>query len=307
MKIIFAGTPDIAAPALETLLHSSHDVVAVYTQPDRPAGRGKKLTPSPVKTLALQHNIPVEQPENFKTEEARKKLAFYQADVMVVIAYGLLLPTTVLTIPKYGCINIHVSLLPRWRGAAPVQHAILAGDKASGVTIMQMDKGLDTGKILAQTSCSIHETDTSESLFIRLSDMAQPLLLSVLTQIETHSLQPIEQHNHHATYAHKIEKNHAKIDWHETSEIIDRKVRAYYPAPIAFFDHHGELIRVWAGHIQPDNGNKSPGEIIDITKQGVIIKTGDGAFCITRLQFPGKNPLSGADLCNASKSKFRLS
>lgn len=305
MRILFAGTPQVATPALETLLHSSHDVVAVYTQPDRPAGRGKKLMPSPVKALALQHHIPIEQPDNFKSEEAREKLKSYQADVMVVMAYGLLLPTSVLTTPQYGCINIHVSLLPRWRGAAPIQQAILAGDKETGVTIMQMDKGLDTGAILAQQACAINGSDTSERLFVQLNEIAQPLLLNVLTQIETHSLQPLIQDHALATYAHKIEKQHAKIDWHETSDIIDRKVRAYYPAPIAFFEYRDELIRILSGHIQQNNSNKVPGEILDINKQGIIIKTMDSAFYITRLQFSGKNPISGHEILNAWKNKFK--
>lgn len=306
MKVIFAGTPEIATVPLHALLKSHHQVIAVYTQPDRPAGRGKKLMPSPVKTLALQHNIIVEQPENFKSEEAREKLKSYQADVMVVMAYGLLLPTSILEAPKHGCINIHVSLLPRWRGAAPVQHAILAGDIETGVTIMQMDKGLDTGAILHQQSCLITEKDTSESVYAKLAEIAPPLLLKILEEIEKNNTNPIIQNNELATYAHKIEKQNAKINWHETSEMIDRKVRAYYPAPIAFFEWKNELVRIWAGYPIALVSNILPGNVIEFNKQGVTIKTNNGAYCITRLQFPGKNPLSAHEIFNAYKEKFHV-
>ena len=304
MKVIFAGTPEIATIPLQALLDSHHQVMAVYTQPDRPAGRGKKLMPSPVKTLALEHNIIVEQPENFKTEEAREKLKSYQADIMVVMAYGLILPVAILEAPKQGCINIHVSLLPRWRGAAPVQHAILAGDKETGVTIMQMDKGLDTGAILHQQSCVINEKDTSESVYVRLAEISTGLLLQTLIDIEQNNLKTIEQNKQLATYAHKIEKHDAKIDWTESSEMIDRKVRAYYPAPIAFFEWKNELVRIWQGFPVQVFGKQLPGEVIEMNKQGVIIKTSDGAYCITRLQFPGKNPLSAHEMFNAYKEKF---
>ncbi|MES2204825.1 MAG: methionyl-tRNA formyltransferase [Pseudomonadota bacterium] len=306
MKVIFAGTPDIATVPLQALLTSKHEVVAVYTQPDRPAGRGKKLMPSPVKTLALEKNIIVEQPENFKVEEARDKLKSYQADVMVVMAYGLILPTSILTAPKHGCINIHVSLLPRWRGAAPVQQAILAGDSETGVTIMQMDKGLDTGEILHQQSCVISEKDTSESVYAKLAEIASPLLLQTLNDIENNQLKPVVQNNDLATYAHKIEKQDAKIDWHETSETIDRKVRAYYPVPIAFFEWKNELVRIFSGYPLKNNDEKLPGNVIDFNKTGLTIKTQDSAYCITRLQFPGKNPLSAHEMFNAYKEKFHV-
>jgi methionyl-tRNA formyltransferase len=306
MKIIFAGTPEIATVPLDALLKSHHQIVAVYTQPDRPAGRGKKLMPSPVKNLALQHHSIIEQPENFKSAEVREKLKSYQADVMVVMAYGLLLPMSILEAPKYGCINIHVSLLPRWRGAAPVQHAILAGDTETGVTIMQMDKGLDTGVILHQQSCLMHEKDTSESIYANLAEIASPLLLKTLEDIEKNHLKPVAQNNDLATYAHKIEKQDAKINWHETSEVIDRQVRAYYPAPIAFFEWKNELVRLWQGHPVKNSCDALPGSVIEFNKQGVTIKTSDGAYCITRLQFPGKNPLSTYEIFNAYKDKFNV-
>lgn len=304
MNIIFAGTPEIATLPLRALIHSHHQVVAVYTQPDRPAGRGKKLMPSPVKTLALQHSIIVEQPENFKSKEAREKLSSYHADIMIVMAYGLLLPTPILETPPYGCINIHVSLLPRWRGAAPVQHAILAGDTETGVTIMQMDKGLDTGTILHQQSCVIHEKDTSDSVYARLAEIASPLLLKTLEDIEKNNLMPVIQNNALATYASKIEKQDAKIDWHEPSDVIDRKVRAYYPVPIAFFEWNNDAVRIWEGYPIKNTSNTLPGNVIECNKQGITFKTRDGAYCITRLQFPGKNPLKAHDMFNAYKEKF---
>jgi len=306
MKIIFAGTPEIATAPLQALLNSHHHVVAVYTQPDRPAGRGKKLMPSAVKTLALQHTLPVEQPENFKTEEARAQLKSYQADIMVVMAYGLILPTSILEAPKNGCINIHVSLLPRWRGAAPVQHAILAGDFETGVTIMQMDKGLDTGAIVHQHSCLIGEKDTSENIYEKLAEISKSLLLKTLEDIEKKNVKLMPQNNELATYAHKIEKQDANIHWHESSEMIDRKVRAYYPSPIAFFEWQNEFVRIWQGHPVKNSSDKAPGSVIEFNKQGVTLKTSDGAYCITRLQFPGKNPLSAHEIFNAYKEKFHV-
>lgn len=304
MRIIFAGTPDIATIPLQALLDSQHQIVAVYTQPDRPAGRGKKLLPSAVKALALQHHLPIEQPESFKLEETREQLKSYQADIMVVIAYGLLLPVSVLETPKFGCINIHVSLLPRWRGAAPVQHAILAGDTETGVTIMQMDKGLDTGAILNQQHCEITAIDTSQTIYDRLEKISCELLLKTLSDIEKGTVNLVAQNNLYATYAHKIEKQHAKIAWTETSEIIDKKVRAYFPAPVAFFEWKSDLVRIWQGYPVKSASEKLPGSVIEFNKQGVTIKTSDGAYCITRLQFPGKNPLSAHEMFNAYKSKF---
>lgn len=306
MKIIFAGTPEIATAPLHALLNSHHHVVAVYTQPDRPAGRGKKLMPSAVKTLALQHAIPVEQPENFKTEEARAQLKSYQADIMIVMAYGLILPASILEAPKNGCINIHVSLLPRWRGAAPVQHAILAGDVETGVTIMQMDKGLDTGAIVHQHSCLIGEKDTSENIYEKLAEISKSLLLKTLEDIEKRNVKLIPQNHALATYAHKIEKQDANIHWYESSEMIDRKVRAYYPSPIAFFEWQNEFVRIWQGHPVKNSSDKAPGSVIEFNKQGLTLKTGDGAYCITRLQFPGKNPLSTHEIFNAYKEKFHV-
>ncbi|MCD8525081.1 MAG: methionyl-tRNA formyltransferase [Gammaproteobacteria bacterium] len=303
MKIIFAGTPDIAIAPLEALLASRHTVIAVYTQPDRPAGRGKKLTASPVKEYALRHGLTIEQPENFKTQEALDRLHDYHADIMVVMAYGLLLPSTVLTTPRHGCINIHVSLLPRWRGAAPVHHAILAGDENTGVTIMQMDKGLDTGPLFAQESCAIDSNDTSEMLYSKLALIGPPLLLKVLNRIDEGNITPQPQNTEFATYAHKIQKSDARIDWNETTVSIDRKVRAYYPAPIAFFEWQGQLLRIWAGHpVTLARPHHTCGEVLNVSKNGITFATSDGAYCITCLQFPHKKPLSGHELANAWKN-----
>lgn len=304
MRVIFAGTPEVAVPALHALLHSAHTVVAVYTQPDRPAGRGKKLTLSPIKKLALQHPIPIEQPQDFTALDTLETLRGYRAEVMIVMAYGLLLPRAVLTLPTYGCINIHVSLLPRWRGATPVQQALLAGDQETGVTLIQMDKGLDTGPILAQQACSILATDTSESLFLRLNTLIPELLLKTLTQVALHTVQPLTQHHAQATYAPKIEKQQAHIDWHESSEMIERKVRAYYPVPIAFFEWQQRRLRVWEGHSTPTSSQQPPGSVLAFNAQGLVMKTADGAYTMTRLQVPGKNPLCAADLWHAYHNKW---
>lgn len=306
MNIIFAGTPEIATLPLKTLLESEHKVVAVYTQPDRPAGRGKKYTQSAVKELALSYSLPVEQVENFKSSESREKLASYQADIMVVMAYGLLLPSAVLNTPKYGCINIHVSLLPLFRGAAPVQWAILSGEKETGVSIMQMDVGLDTGPILNQQSFPINNQDSSEDVYKKMAEIIPPLLLKTLCDIDKGSAIKTEQNHALASYAPKINKQEAKIDWNENSEMIDRKVRAYYPSPIAFFEWQGEGVRIWQGHMLSYSGNEPAGKVISMNKQGLTIKTKDGAYCITCLQCAGKKALSGHELFNAYKGKFNV-
>lgn len=233
LKIIFAGTPAFAVPTLQALVNSSHDVVAVYTQPDRPAGRGRHLTASPVKAFALEHNIPVEQPPTLTKPEPQQGLEFYNADVMVVAAYGLLLPEAVLHAPRFGCINVHASLLPRWRGAAPIHRAILAGDTCTGITIMQMEKGLDTGPMLCQASCPIERHDTSANLHDRLATLGADALLMTLTQLEAGALNPQLQNNSHATYAKKITKAEAGLDWQQTALALERQIHAFNPWPVA--------------------------------------------------------------------------
>lgn len=304
MKLIFAGTPDIAATVLQDLLSSKHDIVAVYTQPDRPAGRGRKLTPSPVKTLALEHDIPVEQPVNFKEETALQTLKNYQADIMVVIAYGLILPKRVLDTPKNGCLNIHVSLLPKWRGAAPIQHAILSGDSKTGVTIMKMDEGLDTGDIYQQTSCNIHETDTSGMLHDRLAKMAIKPLSETLEQISQGTAKAQKQDHTLATYAHKIAKTDARIDWQKSAADIDRMIRAYHPWPIAFIALGDTTLRVWRAHVIESSSTKKPGTILSSDKQGIVVQTGNNAIALTELQLPGKKAMPAAQILQAQSELF---
>lgn len=312
MKIIFAGTPDVALTPLEFLINSQeHELIAVYSQPDRPAGRGRKLTPSPVKQLALEHHIPIEQPENFKTPESINTLRNYQADLIIVMAYGLIVPQAVLESAKYGCINIHVSLLPKWRGAAPVQHAILAGDKETGITIIQMDEGLDTGDILVQTHCDITQTDTSVSLFEKLAQQIPKALETCLNNIAQNNLNPIKQEHNLKTYAHKFSKQDAEINWTESAEIIHRKIRAYNPFPIAYTEIKNSLnqnnkIRIWKASIILENFNKTPGTIVRSDKNGIVVQAGKNCLCITKLQLPGKKALSAQEILNAYQDQFAV-
>ncbi len=244
LKIIFAGTPVFAALHLEALLNSGHEVVAVYSQPDRPAGRGKHLQASPVKTLALQHELPVCQVSSLKTAEAQAELAHWGADIMVVVAYGLLLPQAVLDTPRLGCINVHASLLPRWRGAAPIQRAIEAGDANTGITIMQMDAGLDTGPMLSITPCPILPSDTATDLHDRLGALGPGSLLTALDDLAQGKAAPQIQPSEGVTYAHKLTKEEAAIDWHLDAQLIHRRVRAFNPAPMAYFRLGAERVRV---------------------------------------------------------------
>ncbi|MFK5984266.1 MAG: methionyl-tRNA formyltransferase, partial [Pseudomonadota bacterium] len=234
MNIIFAGTPVFAATTLNDLLNSQHNIVAVYTQPDRPSGRGRKLTPGPVKKLAQEYDIQVLQPLNLKLAEDQQILKSFNADIMIVVAYGVILPEIVLTTPKYGCLNIHASLLPRWRGAAPIQRAILAGDKQSGVTIMQMDKGLDTGDMLTISQCDIEANDTASSLHDKLAQLGSIALLATLDKIQNNTLVATAQNNELAKYAHKIDKQEGKIDWTKNAINIVRQIQAFNSWPVAF-------------------------------------------------------------------------
>ncbi len=308
LKIIFAGTPHFAAYHLQALIDSEHDIVAVYTQPDRPSGRGKKLTPSPVKSLALQHQLPVEQPLSLKHTEAQKILADYQADVMVVVAYGLLLPQAVLDLPQYGCLNVHGSLLPRWRGAAPIQRAIEKGDSKSGVTIMQMDKGLDTGDMLLKSECVIEATDTSSILHDKLMALGAPALLEVLGQVQNQSLTPEKQDDELACYAEKITKQEAEINWQEPAATIAKKIQAFNPFPIAYSFLNQERIKVHAAsavELSIKNTSKfTCGEIISADDEGVVISCGKGELLIKTLQIPNKKAMSAAELINGYKDKF---
>ena len=312
MKIIFAGTPEFAAVALDALLKTEHEIVAVYTQPDRKAGRGQKLTASAVKQLALAHQIPVYQPLHFKssTEEglaAQAELKALNADVMVVAAYGLILPQVVLDTPKYGCLNIHGSLLPRWRGAAPIQRAISTGDTETGVTIMKMAAGLDTGDMMYKTYCSIEATDTSASLHDKLAIQGAEAIVKVLASESTlqHHLEQREVQDEALTvYAHKLSKAEARIDWSLTAAQVDRNIRAFNPWPVAFIalDENNNL-RVWGSVLSAENPqNQTAGSILAIDKQGVHVVCGDGrAVCLTALQWPGGKTLNPVQIQQTQK------
>lgn len=300
MKIIYAGTPDFAVPALQALLDSPHEVIAVYTQPDRPAGRGKKLRASPVKQVAeAAGGIPVYQPVTLRDKEAQAQLQALGADLMVVAAYGLILPKAVLEAPRYGCINIHASLLPRWRGAAPIQRAIEAGDRETGVTIMQMAEGLDTGDMLGKRSTPISEDDTAASLHDRLASLGGEALLEVLTQIESGSLQPEAQDEALANYAEKLTKPEAIIDWNQDAATIVRKIQAFNPWPVAQSSVDGAVIRLWEARIGESGATAPPGTVLaEDRQQGVLVQAGNGAVWLRKLQLPGGKPLSAADFLN---------
>ncbi|QLB58120.1 methionyl-tRNA formyltransferase [Acinetobacter indicus] len=312
MKIIFAGTPEFAAVALDALLKTEHEIVAVYTQPDRKAGRGQKLTASAVKQLALAHDLPVYQPLHFKssTEEglaAQAELKALNADVMVVAAYGLILPQVVLDTPKYGCLNIHGSLLPRWRGAAPIQRAIATGDAETGVTIMKMAAGLDTGDMMYKTLCPITAEDTSASLHDKLAIQGAEAIVAVLASEQTlqQYLEQREVQDEALTvYAHKLSKAEAKIDWSQDAVTIDRNIRAFNPWPVAFIplDEQSNL-RVWGSILSNEAVNgQSAGTILALDKQGVHVACGDGkAICLTSLQWPGGKALNPVQIAQTQK------
>ncbi len=304
LRIIFAGTPEFSVRALAALIDSEHTVITVLTQPDRPAGRGRQLRASPVKEYAIKHDIPVLQPESLKQELIQQQLKALNADCMVVVAYGLMLPETVLTLPVHGCLNIHASLLPRWRGAAPIQRAIVAGDERSGVTIMQMDKGLDTGDMLGIQSCQIESDDTGSSLHDKLAVMGAQLLLEVLTQMQEGSLNPQAQDNDLACYAEKLQKAEAKIEWNDDVEIIERKVRAFNAWPVAHTSFQGKLLRIWnassvARSVQPSNDNNGlAGKVIEADAEGIRVNCGTGTLLITELQLAGKKRVSAKEFVN---------
>lgn len=308
LNIIFAGTPDFAAQHLQALLHSQHNVMAVYTQPDKPAGRGKKLQASPVKQLAEQHNIPVYQPKSLRNVEAQAELQALNADVMVVVAYGLILPKAVLEAPRLGCLNVHGSILPRWRGAAPIQRAIWAGDGQTGVTIMQMDEGLDTGDMLHKIYCNILPTETSASLYDKLAELAPPALIEVLDQLESGKFVAEKQEDSQSNYADKLSKEEAKLDWSLSSTQLERNIRAFNPWPMAYFsteDKEGNLqtLKVYQAEVLPHQ-DKPVGTILRADKSGIQIATADGVLNILQLQPAGKKPMSVQDLLNGRADWF---
>jgi len=299
LKIIYAGTPEFAVPALQALIDSPHEVVAVYTQPDRPSGRGRKITFSDVKQVAVEAGLPVEQPLTLKDDEAQKTLAAYDADIMIVAAYGLLLPQEVLDAPRYGCLNIHGSLLPRWRGAAPIQRAIQAGDTETGITIMQMALGLDTGDMLYKTSCPITQEDTGETIHDQLANDGADALLTVLDQLIENKLVPEKQDDSFTTYAHKLNKADGEIDWTQSAREIDCTIRAFNPWPVAYTQFNGKPLRLFMSKVETDKSSDEPvGTVIDESHEGISIVTGDGVLSFSRLQLQGKKELSARDFLN---------
>ena len=299
MNIIFAGTPDFAVAPLQALIESEHTVVAVYTQPDRPAGRGQKLTPSPVKQCALEHTIPVHQPASLKDETAQQTLAEHNADLMVVVAYGLILPKAVLDTPRLGCINIHGSILPEWRGAAPIQRSIEAGDIETGVTIMQMDIGLDTGDMLLIEKTPINADDTAQTIHDRLSTLGAKAMIQVISQLENGTANPIPQEDSLATYAHKMSKAEAEINWTESAQTLSQRIRAFNPWPVCFTQLDGKPLRIWMAHATTENTRVEAGTIVKTDKQGLWVSTGDSLLCVTELQPAGKKRMNAADFANS--------
>lgn len=289
MKIIFAGTPQFAASALAALLEE-HQIVAVLTQPDRPSGRGMQLTASPVKQLALQHGLPVLQPATLKTEEAQQAISALGADVMVVAAYGLILPKAVLQMPRYGCLNIHASLLPRWRGAAPIQRAILAGDAETGITIMQMDEGLDTGDMLLKKTCSIAANDTAQTLHDKLAELGAQAIVHAMRELEEGKLRPEQQDAQQATYAAKLNKSEAQLDWRMDAAQLERAVRGYFPFPVAHALFGETPVRILRAGLT-EGKDAAPGTVIAVSKEQIVVACGNGALALEVLQKPGGKAL----------------
>ena len=309
LRIVFAGTPDFAAESLKAVLASRHQVVGVYTQPDRPAGRGRKLTPSPVKRLALEHELPVEQPLSLKDEETQRRLAEFEADVMIVVAYGLLLPQAVLDIPRLGCLNVHASLLPRWRGAAPIQRAIEAGDSESGITLMQMNAGLDTGDMLLIKRTAIDDTTTGGDLHDRLAALGGETLVEGLDALAEQGLTATPQPQDGVTYASKLSKPEAELDFRQPATALSRRIRAFNPWPVAWTRLDGEPLRLWFAMPEAEAGDRDiePGTLLDPAADALRIACGENGrevLRVTKLQMPGGKPLAARDLLNANHPRL---
>ena len=306
MKILFAGTPEFSVEPLKKLIENQYEVIGVYTQPDRGVGRGRKIQFSAVKECAVSHNIDVFQPKSLKSAEAQQQIRELAPDLMVVVAYGLILPQSVLDIPKYGCWNIHASLLPRWRGAAPIHRAMLAGDKTTGVGIMQMEAGLDTGPVFTQHECRINEEDTLPVLHDRLALMGANALLECLQLLENNLLpKPMIQDQASVTYAHKLEKAESLIDWSESAESIERKVRSLNPWPGVQANIQGEIYKIWEAKILKQNSENKPGDIVTANKKELIIQCGSDQLHILKLQKPGKNKMPIQQFMASKKDWFR--
>ncbi len=302
MRIVFAGTPKFAVKSLSVLNQSKHEVIAVYCQPDRPKGRGKVLTSCAVKIFAKENNLLVIQPEDFKDKQSQTQLALLNPDVMVVAAYGQILPKSILQIPKLGCLNIHASLLPRWRGAAPIERAILEGDRETGISIMQMNEGLDTGDILLDKKCMISNHETAQTLHDTLSNMGANAILETLNIFPT--LKARSQQNNDATYAEKVTKNEAQIDWHQSAEQISRAIRAFNPRPIAYTNamakqFKNRVLRIIEAEVVNKQTTKSPGEVIKYDKNICHVATSNGVINLKKVQLSGKKEVSIKDFNNA--------
>lgn len=304
LRIIFAGTPDFAARHLDALLAANYNVVGVFTQPDRPAGRGKKLMPSPVKVVAQEHGLPVFQPASLRPVENQQLIADLNADIMVVVAYGLILPKAVLEMPRLGCINVHGSLLPRWRGAAPIQRSLWAGDDETGVTIMQMDVGLDTGDMLYKLACPITPDDTSASLYDKLAELGPQGLIETLQLLASGKARPEVQDESRVTYAEKLSKEEALLDWSLSAAQLERCIRAFNPWPMSYFMMDGQPLKVWKASVLNTATNAAPGTILEADKQGIQVATAQGVLNIEELQPAGKKAMKAQDLLNSRKAFF---
>jgi methionyl-tRNA formyltransferase len=300
LRIAFAGTPQFALPGLRALLDSRHQVIGVLTQPDRPAGRGRELRASPVKLLAQEYGLPLAQPATLKTPEGRAALAEWRPELLVVVAYGLILPRIVLDQPRYGCLNIHGSLLPRWRGAAPIQRALLAGDAETGVSIMQLDEGLDTGPVLLERRHPIGLHDSAGDLHDALAELGAAALLEAIDGLVARTLLPRAQPGSGVTYAAKIEKSEARIDWNQPATQIDRQIRAFNPWPVAETRLAGESLRLLRASVaDPGAREATPGTLLGIAEDGLHVACGEGVLAVRELQRAGKRPVSARDFANA--------
>lgn len=306
LRIIFAGTPDFAARHLDALLSSGHKVVGVFTQPDRPAGRGKKLMPSPVKVLGEEHGLPIFQPASLRPQENQQLVADLNADVMVVVAYGLILPKAVLDMPRLGCVNVHGSLLPRWRGAAPIQRSLWAGDAETGVTIMKMDVGLDTGDMLFKLACPITNEDTSATLYDKLADLGPQGLIETLQQLADNTATPEVQDEALVTYAEKLSKEEAQLDWSLSAAQLERCIRAFNPWPMSWMMIDDQPVKVWKASVIDGDTSEEPGTIIEVSKQGIQVATAKGILNLESLQPAGKKAMSAQDLLNSRREWFIL-
>lgn len=304
LRIIFAGTPDFAARHLDALLSSAHQIVGVLTQPDRPAGRGNKLTPSPVKVLAEQHQLPIMQPKSLRPEENQQRVAELNADVMVVVAYGLILPKAVLNMPRMGCINVHGSLLPRWRGAAPIQRSLWAGDRETGVTIMQMDVGLDTGDMMHKVACTIAADDTSASLYGKLAQLGPQGMMATLRQMADGSAKREVQDESLVTYAEKLSKEEARLNWSLSAAQLERCIRAFNPWPVSYFVIDNQPVKVWQANVLAVTADAEQGTVVHAGKYGIQVATANGVLNLTQLQPAGKKPMSAQDLLNSRREWF---